>query len=77
MHKFEIDISKITALKELVLDGYKPSVYNIGKAEQLEALVLIRLQKQRFERICRFVKFARFEAILQRNKIIRRHRKYD
>ena len=40
MHKFEIDVSKITALKELVLDGYKPCVYNIGKAKQLEVLVL-------------------------------------
>jgi len=40
IHKFEIDVSKITALKELVLDGYKPGVYNIGKAKQLEVLVL-------------------------------------
>lgn len=37
MHKFEIDVSK---LKELVLDGYKPCVYNIGKAKHLEVLVL-------------------------------------
>ena len=40
IHKFEIDVSKITVLKELVLDGYKPGVYNIGKAKQLEVLVL-------------------------------------
>ena len=40
MHKFEIDISKITTLKELVLDGYKPGIYNICKAKQLEVLVL-------------------------------------
>ena len=40
MNKFYIDISKISVLKELVLDGYNPSLSNIGKARQLKTIVL-------------------------------------
>jgi len=40
INRFHIDISKIPTLKELVLDNHNPSISNIGKAKQLEVIVL-------------------------------------
>ncbi len=40
MNKFCIDISKISVLKELVIDSYNPSLSNIGEARQLKTIVL-------------------------------------
>jgi hypothetical protein len=40
INRFHIDISKIPTLKELVLDNHNPSLANIGKAKQLEVIVL-------------------------------------